>query len=172
MFKKILVPLDGSEMAAKVLPRVAALAKTMQARVTLLHVRYREVGEMMGESSPGTMEAAAAQEAKFCERFLAQAGQDLKAQDLNVDWVCLEGVPSMEIIGYAQDHDYDLIALGTHGKGEIAWYLGGVAKKVAAHATVPVLLFRTFATRPPVLKQKLQKLAKDAEMYLAWSLPG
>jgi nucleotide-binding universal stress UspA family protein len=56
--------------------------------------------------------------------------------------VCLEGHPAVEIIAYAKDYDIDLIAMSTHGKGEVAWVLGSVAEKVVAHATVPVLLFR------------------------------
>ncbi len=54
---------------------------------------------------------------------------------------------------YAQDNGYDLIALGTHGAGEVAWYMGHVADRVAAHATVPVLLFRTLEFKPPMLKE-------------------
>ena len=54
---------------------------------------------------------------------------------------------------YAQDNGYDLIVLGTHGAGEVAWYMGGVADKVATHATVPVLLFRTLVIKPPLLKE-------------------
>ena len=54
MFKKILVPLDGSEIAAKVLPKVVELAKTFKAKVTLCHVCYSGVGAMIGESHPGS----------------------------------------------------------------------------------------------------------------------
>ena len=49
--------------------------------------------------------------------------------------------------------NYDLIVLGTHGAGEVAWYMGGVADRVASHATVPVLLFRTLEFKPPLLKE-------------------
>ena len=45
MFKKILVPLDGSELAAKIIPQVIDLATTHLAEVTLLHVAYTEYGE-------------------------------------------------------------------------------------------------------------------------------
>jgi nucleotide-binding universal stress UspA family protein len=172
MFKKILVPLDGSSLADRVLPRVVELAATLKARVTLLHVCYSPVSELVGEGSPGTMAAAEARERKFCEEFLTRTCRDLGARGLEVEGVCLEGVPAREIIAYAQEHGYDLIALGTHGRGEIAWNLGGVADKVAAHATVPVLLFRTLKARPPVLKAKLQGFAKEAELYFAWGLPG
>jgi len=153
MFKKILVPLDGSEIAAKILPKVAGLAKTFKAKVTLFHACYAGVGAFAGEGTPATIRAAAAQEAKFCETFLAKAGQDLKGQGLDANWACKDGVPEREIIAFAQDNGYDLIVLGTHGAGEVAWYMGHVADRVAAHATVPVLLFRTLEFKPPMLKE-------------------
>ena len=153
MFKKMLVPLDGSEIAAKVLPKVVELAKTFKAKVTLFHACYSGVGAMVGEATPGVIRQAEAQEQKFCETFLVKAGQDLKDQGLDVDWACRDGVPAREIIAYAQDKGYGLIVLGTHGAGEVAWYMGGVADKVASHATVPVLLFRTLQFKAPLLKE-------------------
>ena len=153
MFKKILVPLDGSEIAAKILPKVAELAKTFKAKVTLFHACYSGVGMFAGEASPATIRAAESQEKKFCDTFLAKAGQDLKAKGLDVNWACQDGVPEREIIAFAQEKGYDLIALGTHGAGEVAWYMGHVADRVAAHATVPVILFRTLEFKPPLLKE-------------------
>jgi nucleotide-binding universal stress UspA family protein len=154
MFKKILVPLDGSEIAAKILPKVTELAKTFKAKVTLFHVCYSGVSADIGEATAGAIRAAQAAEGKFCETFMAKAGQDMKKQGVDVDWVCRDGVPAREIIAYAQDQKYDLIALGTHGAGEVVWYMGGVADKVASHATVPVLLFRTLEIKPPLLKEE------------------
>ncbi len=153
MFQKILVPLDGSEIAAKVLPKVVELAKCCQPKVTLLHVCYSGVGASSGEASPGVIENAEAQEQKFCSTFLAEAAQDLRNQGLDADSACEDGVPAREIIAFAQDKGYDLIILGTHGAGEVAWYMGGVADKVASHATVPVLLFRTLEIKLPPLKE-------------------
>jgi nucleotide-binding universal stress UspA family protein len=151
--KKILVPLDGSKIAAKVLPQVVELAKAFRAKVTLCHVCYSGVGAMIGETTPATIEGAAAHEQKFCDTFLAKAGQDLKGEGLDVDWACAEGVPAQQIIAFAQAKDYDLIVLGTHGAGEVAWYMGGVADRVVAHATVPVLLLRTLEVKAPLLKE-------------------
>ena len=153
MFTKILVPLDGSEIAAKVLPKVVELAKAFKAKVTLFHVCYSGVGAMMGQATPGVIKSAAAQEQKFCDTFLAKAGNDLKNQGLDADWACPDGVPAREIIAFAQAKGYDLIVMGTHGAGEVAWYMGGVADKVASHATVPVLLLRTLEFKPPLLKE-------------------
>jgi nucleotide-binding universal stress UspA family protein len=148
MFKKILVPLDGSELAAKIIPQVIDLAKAHQAEVTLLHVAYTEYGE----ASPGTMAQAVAQEAKRCEAFLGQVARDMQDQGVKSTVECVEGAPAREIIGYATANKMDLIAMATHGKGEVAWVLGSVAEKVISHANVPVLLLRVIEFKLPDLK--------------------
>lgn len=153
MFNKILVPLDGSDLAAKILPQVVELAKTFKSQVTLLHVCHTEAFGV-SEAAPGVIEKAPVAEKKACEAFLSKTGADLKAQGVQVDWACVEGVPAREIIGYADKNGYDLIAMATHGKGEVAWVLGSTAEKVVSHATVPVLLFRVMEFKPPVLKEE------------------
>jgi len=150
MFTKILVPLDGSELAAKVLPKVTEMAKTFKAQVTLVHVCYTPA---IGETTPGTMKAAAAHEEKWCATFLGKVAGDLKGQGVEVKSECLEGVPAREIIAYADKHKMDLIAMATHGSGEVAWVLGSTAEKVVSHATVPVLLFRVIEIKPPLMKE-------------------
>jgi nucleotide-binding universal stress UspA family protein len=150
MFNKILVPLDGSELAAKVLPKVVEMAKTFKSQVTLMHVCYTPA---IGETTPGTMKAAAAHEQKWCAAFLGKVAADLKAQGLDVSTLCVEGVPAREIIAYADKNNMDLITMATHGTGEVAWVLGSTAEKVVTHATVPVLLFRVIEFKPPLLKE-------------------
>jgi nucleotide-binding universal stress UspA family protein len=149
MFKKILVPLDGSDLASKVLPKVAEMAKTFKAEVTLIHVCYTPA---IGEATTGTIKAAATGEQKWCSTFLGKAAGDLKAQGVDVKSDCLDGEPGREIIAYADKNNMDLIAMATHGKGEVAWVLGSTAEKVVSHATVPVLLFRVIEFKP-VLKE-------------------
>jgi len=151
MFNKILVPLDGSDLAAKVLPSVVELAKTFNSQVTLFHSCHTEAH---GEASPGVIEAASAELQKGCEVFLAKAGKDLQAQGIKVDWVCSEGVPAREIIGYADKNNLDLICMSTHGRGEVAWVIGSTAERVVSHATVPVLLIRVMEFKPPMLKEE------------------
>ncbi|RJR33216.1 MAG: universal stress protein [Deltaproteobacteria bacterium] len=151
MFNKILVPLDGSELAAKVLPFVLDLAKTHDSQVTLVYVFY--VGE--SNTFPNWIEEAAAEERKSCELSLENAAKDLRAKGVKeVKVVCLEGSPAREIIAYAKDNGMDLIAMSTHGKGEVAWVLGSVAEKVVSHATVPVLLFRVILPKPLMFKEE------------------
>ena len=149
MFKKILVPFDGSDLAAKVLPKVVELAKTFKADVTIVHSCYTP---MIGETTPGIMKAAEPAEHKMCHTFLAQAAKTLKDEGVDVSTKCLDGEPAREIIHYAEANKIDLIVMATHGRGEMAWVLGSVAEKVVSHATVPVLLFRVLEFKP-VLKE-------------------
>lgn len=152
MFKKILVPLDGSELAASILPAVIDLAKCMNAEVTLLHVCYYPV--ISDAVAPYSQEESAKREAmKECDTFLAKGEKELQKHGLSVNHHCLEGVPAREIIAYADANGFDLIAMATHGRGEVAWVLGSTAEKVLTHATVPTLLYRVIEAKPPMLKE-------------------
>jgi nucleotide-binding universal stress UspA family protein len=113
MATKILVPIPSAANAKKAIPKVAELAKSMDAKVTLFHACYSGVGAFAGEGTPDTIRMEEAQEQKFCETYLAQAAKDLKAQGVKVDWVCKDGLPARQIIGYAQNKGYDLIVMGT-----------------------------------------------------------
>jgi nucleotide-binding universal stress UspA family protein len=149
MFKKILIPLDGSALAAKILPQVADLAKTHDARVTLFYA----FDAALQENTPAMIQEAFTLEAKRCETFLGQAAKDLEAQGVKASVACVEGSPAREIMAYAAANGMDLIAMATHGKGEVAWVLGSVAEKVVTHATVPVLLFRVLEAKLPPSKE-------------------
>lgn len=152
MFKKIVVPLDGSEMAMKILPQVEELAKCLQSELVLLHVCYippvTEAAVMPSE----VQKEAESKELKECSVFLGEVAKDLQGKGLSVKTECVQGVPAREIIAYAETHKMDLIAMATHGKGEVAWILGSTAEKVVTHATVPVLLFRVMEIKPPLFK--------------------
>jgi nucleotide-binding universal stress UspA family protein len=144
MFKKIMVPLDGSELAAKVLPQVADLAKTQDAQLTLLSVSP-DWGAPTSEEVAAFIEG----EVKKCEAMLAATAKELQAQGVKVGIACVTGDPAREIINYADANGMDLIAMATHGRGEVAWVLGSVAEKVVTHSPVPVLLFRVMGVKPP-----------------------
>lgn len=143
MFKKILVPLDGSELATRVFPQVIDLAKTQDARVTLLNV-YPDWGKPTSEEVAKFIES----ESQKCESLVATAAKDLQAQGIKVEVACVKGEPAREIISYADEKGMDLIAMATHGMGEVAWVLGSVAEKVVSHAPMPVLLFRVLGAKP------------------------
>jgi nucleotide-binding universal stress UspA family protein len=159
MFKKILVPLDGSVLAAKVLPHVEDLAKVFEAEVTLFTIgsisslTYSVRGEI-SEARPGIILEAEKHAKEEAEKYLAETANALKAKGINTNYVYKEGMPAREIIKYAGENGYDLIALASHGRGEVAWVLGSVAEKIVSHSPVPVLLVRVMEIKPPLLKEE------------------
>jgi nucleotide-binding universal stress UspA family protein len=152
MFNKILVPLDGSELAAKILPQVEDLAKTYQSQVTLITIGHFASAAGALEATPQIIRDAADQEKRTSEKYLEKTTGILMEKGLKVDWVYEEAMPAHAIVAYAEKQQMDLIAMATHGKGEVAWVLGSVAEKVISHATVPVLLLRVMEFKAPPLK--------------------
>jgi len=152
MFKKILVPLDGSELSVKILPQVEDLAKKYQADITLITLGHLASAAGALEGSLEVLKDATAHEKKISEKFLEKTANSLKEKGLTVAWVYEEAMPAHGIVAYAEKRKMDLIAIATHGKGEFAWVLGSVAEKVLSHATVPVLLFRVMEFKAPALK--------------------
>ena len=153
MFKKILVPLDGSDLAAKIIPQVETLAKHTNAQVTLLSVGSSNICAF--GPAKGAEAAAPCPETPLANQ-LEQITGKLKAAGLEANWVYKQGRhPAQEIVAYADENQVDLIALASHGAGEVAWVLGSVAKRVMDHATVSVLLLRVAEIEPPTLKSEM-----------------
>lgn len=109
---KILVPIPSEANGKKVLPKLADLAKSLKASVTLFHVCYGGVGAFSGEGTPETIRGEEAQEQKFCTTYMAKAAAALKEKGIKVDMVCVDGLPSRQIVGYAQNKGYDLVVMG------------------------------------------------------------
>src|SRR3990170_6683020 len=137
MFKKILVPLDGSKLAEGILPRVEWLAKIHGAEVTLLRVA---VAHTFPGMDPVQHQVSVVREA---EEYLAKVEENLKSVGVNVQVVVRYGHDAQEIVEHATNRDFDLIAMSTHGRSGLTQFvLGSVASKVIHTATVPILLCR------------------------------
>jgi nucleotide-binding universal stress UspA family protein len=141
MFKKLLVPLDGSELSASILPRVIAVAEPAGAEVALLQVvepLERGVREEMGEDLAVKLDVVKHEE---LTAYLERAGAVLENRGLRIVIATAEGKPAETIIDYATVHDMDLIIMATHGRSGLSrWAFGSVAEKVLRHSPVPVLI--------------------------------
>jgi len=157
MFKKILVPLDGSELAAKILPQVEDLAMSEQAEIMLLTVGNISGVAHLAETNPSLVDSAIGALKNAAEEYLTTVVTGMKEKGLKVNWIYREGLPAQEIIQYAAEESCDLIAMATHGRGEVAWVLGSVAEKIVSHATVPVLLMRVIGAQPLMEKSELRE---------------
>ena len=151
MYKKILVPLDGSALAEKVLPHVTALAKGTGAEVTLVTVVQLMLGaagsklEAFPEAASERLTALKAEAMIYLEKVQ----RDLKGQGITAQAFSLEGDVASEIIAYAERAGVDLVAMATHGRSGVDRFLmGSIAEKVVRSTTKPVLLIRALLPRP------------------------
>ena len=140
MAKRILVPLDRSELAEAIVPLVADLARGSGATVRLLHVA--QVPENL-VSADGRIIAYVDQE---MERLEAQGLHHLKGVATRVglpaECVVRFGHDADEILREAEACGADLLAVATAGKSGLKrTVMGSVAEQVFRRARVPVLLY-------------------------------
>jgi nucleotide-binding universal stress UspA family protein len=151
MYRKILVPLDGSELAEKVLPHAVALAKGTGAEVTVMTVVQLTLGAVAAklEAIP---EAAAERKAAVrgeAMMYLEKIQRDLKDQGVIAHTAALDGDVASTIIAFAEQKGFDLVAMATHGRGGLdRFVMGSIAEKVVRGSTKPVLLIRVLQPRP------------------------
>src|SRR5574341_661190 len=150
MYKKILVPLDGPELAEKVLPHVTALAKTSGAEVTLATVVQLTMGAV-GAKVEAMPEALAERRAALKTEaliYLEKVQRDLKGKAVTANCAALEGDVASQIIAFAEQKGFDLVAMATHGRtGLDRFVVGSIAEKVVRGTVKPVLLIRSLVAR-------------------------
>jgi len=142
MYKKILVPLDGSELAEKALVQAEQLAKTFDGEIILFQV----VPFMPIYGSPELVTPLIVDEKhrESVEKYIQDLAESLKKKGLKAAGVVKTGqqVP-LEVIEFAKEIGADLIVMSTHGRtGLTRWFLGSVTLKVLTRAETPVLLIR------------------------------
>jgi nucleotide-binding universal stress UspA family protein len=140
MYKRILVPLDGSELAEKALDHGEKLAETFGAEIILLQV----VPFMPIYGAPELMTPFIVDEKQkeVAERYLTNLSEELKKRGLKATATVKTGQQvAVEIIDFAKESGVDLIVMCTHGRSGITrWVLGSVAHKVLTRAETPILL--------------------------------
>jgi len=148
MFNKVLVPLDGSELAECALPYIQNMVREGSAgEVTLL--RVVNVDFRMG--TPGNFDINAVREGVFTDarKYLAEVQSRLASQGVTVKAELQEGNrPADAISHYVQENGMDMIVIATHGyTGLKKLMLGSVALEVLHESHVPVLLIRPESCR-------------------------
>lgn len=161
-YKKILVPLDGSELAAQALPHAEEIARAAGAKLILSQIVETNMefvvapvgvgssGPSVGvggggvgvgvviEEDPGQQQAI--DEAKaHLDRLAASLQHQKIATEVDIN----TGDPAACIVDYAADNDVDLIVMTTHGRTGIRrWTHGSVTNKVLQAAPCAVLVIR------------------------------
>lgn len=157
MYERILVPLDGSELAAKVLPYVQELAKRFGSQVVLFEA-ITPLSQLIIQATPGTIEGAAAvaetgvklaEEELEAERaaandYLGSVAAQFAAAGVNATATVQEGAAGGAILDCAKASGATMIAMCTHGRGGLERLVfGSVTDEVLRHSTLPMLLIRS-----------------------------
>lgn len=139
MYKKILVPVDGSELAECALGHVRAIAKGCNVpEVILLRVveplrNVYELGEDWYKSAEEKIQADA-------KDYLSKEVAALKKDGITASAVVMSEQPAEAILNYAKRNQVDLIIMSTHGRSGVSrWVIGSVADRVVRHSVAPVL---------------------------------
>ncbi|HVC80594.1 MAG TPA: universal stress protein [Chloroflexota bacterium] len=141
--RTILVPLDGSELAEKILVPARALATATQARLVLVR------GVPFAFSSREQEVAAHAALSEALD-YVEAVSRRLQSEGVTAEGAVLPGSPEQAILFAAQMHHVDLIAMSTHGRSGLRHALvGSVAEAVLRHGECPVLLSRSGAEPAP-----------------------
>ncbi len=133
----IMVPLDGSEYSEQVLPLVELLAKTYNARVTLVSVL--RLGRSLLALSSTHEKIQKGREEK--ESYLQQVADRLRRKGITVDYKVGVGPAAETINSLAQELGVDLLVIRTHGRSGVSrWVLGSIASKILQLSVKPVLM--------------------------------
>lgn len=147
MFKKILVPLDGSKSAIAALNMACEVAKRFQSQITLLHVASlgtilpMKRFEKTQHISPDEIQKmiTSSREAGFS--ILDQGRQILDDSGIPVKTTLKEGYPTAEIMRIARERNLDLIILGARGVSQIKELrIGRTTEQIVRNAPCSVVV--------------------------------
>ena len=152
MYEKIMVPLDGSELAECVLPHVEGFIKGCHVS-NVVFVRVVEpitapvgignvyIGREESRERESTRKSAV-------KDYLNQIVDRLKHEGTELHSEVLVGRVADSLADYTEKNDIDLILIATHGRsGVTRWVRGSVADKILRYSNVPVLMVRAPGTK-------------------------
>ena len=172
MYKRIVVPLDGSDLSMQVVPYARLIAKSTGARITLLEVLEPVEQPAMVTAVGAGVVGAALEQARIgspehwaelrtgltreAHERLNAAAAPLRQVGIDVDVTVVEGDAASMIVSEGEREPDTLIAISTHGRSGIGrWVIGSVTDKVVRHAKVPSLVVRSRADEIPAADLKL-----------------
>ena len=144
MYKRILVPTDGSPMSDKALEGAARFAKQLGATLVIVTVVEPYSYTTLSGYRPESVE-------QYDERVMSEAERRLLDAQKTCDKVGVESVcvmvksfsPAEAIMEQAKKHDCDVVFMASHGrKGFAAVLLGSETQKVLTHSHIPVMVYR------------------------------
>lgn len=145
MYKHLLVPTDGSKVAAKAFQAAVTFAAEVGARITGYYAMEDMNTHHLGAHLTRDLIAEFDRRAReVAEAHVAEIGDVAKAAGVPFDWKVSRVSQAHEgIIDAARDAGCDVIFMASHGhRGLAGLMMGSVTQKVLSHSTIPVLVFR------------------------------
>jgi len=145
MFKKILLPIDGSENSKKATNYVLELAKKFDSKVYVLNSYEMPAIAMAppaGAVSHYRLNAEIEQNLKeYSQKILGECAKIFKDNNIDVEIIMTKGEAGPKIVEKAEENDCDLIVIGNRGLGSVrSILLGSVSNYVVHHIKSPILL--------------------------------
>jgi len=141
MYKRILLPLDGSSLAEQALPHAIAIAERFQSELILLQVLVPL--PRAPTSTEATVLRAEEATAALVREYLKRVAASVQEPSITVQVITIEGRPHFQILQYAETNQVDMIVMCSRGQSGLSrWMVGSVADRVMRGANVPVLLVR------------------------------
>jgi nucleotide-binding universal stress UspA family protein len=142
MYKRVLIPVDGSEVAEAIVPFIIDIAGPLDMEVVLLRVNT-PVMPVAIEGSRHVMLEDIEGRHREALAYLTSLAKEMQTKGLRVETVVRRGEPVSEILNAARVVSADLIAMTTHGRtGPARLLFGSVAEGVLRQADIPVFLMR------------------------------
>ncbi|MEE8318090.1 MAG: universal stress protein [Dehalococcoidales bacterium] len=153
MYEKILVPLDGSELAECVLPHVENIIRGGEVREVvffrvaepaLTSSRYAEIG-----LTEADVKRIAAESETAARKYLDELVDRVNYAKVNVRSEVVTGKAADSLADFAAKNEVDLIIIATHGRSGISrWVWGSVADRILHSSSVPILMVRPPGCEP------------------------
>ena len=145
MFKRIMVPLDGSPFSEAALSHAAVLAKAFDAEILVMHVLVgMQQTTMIAAETPELMEQLETSASRGAEKYLESKAQSLRQAGYNARSILGVGSSVAQVVvETAESEKVDTIVMTSHGfSGLNRLIFGSVAQRVARLAPMPVLLIK------------------------------
>ena len=168
MIKRLLVPLDGSELAEEALVIAGDLAESLDGVIVLARVVPPPVPGRF--YAPNLLEQVREAQTREAEAYLASAAERLKEDRLHVETRVEAGEVATTLVRLAEQERCQLIVMGSHGLGGLGWHVfGSVAQKVLHASHCPVLIVRP---TPAEMEREEETEEREADAALLNELAG
>jgi len=145
MYRRILVPLDGSKLAESVLPHAQAIAKLAEASVELVHVTEPvELPTRGGIAlSIDDLKQIELHSRRDAQDYLRSVVNRLRRAGIRTHSKLLTGKAADSLVDYLHERNFDMVILATHGRSGISrWIWGSVAERILRSSVIPILIIR------------------------------